>query len=481
MFNSLKLNKDKPIYLQIESYIKDMINKGLLVENYKLPATREVSKVLKISRNSIITAYENLEAEGFIYTVKGKGTFVKSREKKNENKWNMDWKDRVNFYGSTARNLDIVKSEISWEKGFLSFKSISPDGKMFDIEEIKKAFLNIISLEEDKILNYGYAKGYKPLLEYLSEYMRSKGVDTYNKDIIITNGFTEGLEMVMDAFTKEGDKILCENPTHNTSLKIMKLHKLEIEPIKMNREGIDLEDLKVKLKKNEYKFLYLTPSYHNPTGIVMNSQKRYEVYNILKEKNIPIIEDGFSEELLYNSSHISPIAALDNGGNGVIYIGSFSKILYPGMRIGWVLADKEIIDILESVKRCKNIHTSFLDQGIFYEYLKAGAFERDVKKIRKFYREKYAFTIKCIKKYIPNSTVSGEGGLHIFVSLNNIDTRALLKECYKKKVIFMPGDIFYVNGEGKNTMRLGFSHLSLEEIEKGIKIIGYIVKSFKEY
>ncbi|WP_144266694.1 aminotransferase class I/II-fold pyridoxal phosphate-dependent enzyme, partial [Clostridioides difficile] len=133
------------------------------------------------------------------------------------------------------------------------------------------------------------------------------------------------------------------------------------------------------LKNNDIKFGYLIPSYHNPTGIVMKGEKRYSVYNLFKKYNVPIIEDGFNEELLYNSTHVSPIAALDNGGSGVIYIGSFSKILFPGIRVGWILADKNVIDILESVKRCKNIHTSFLDQGILYEYLRSGSFERQIK------------------------------------------------------------------------------------------------------
>ncbi|EKY27412.1 MAG: PLP-dependent aminotransferase family protein [Clostridium celatum] len=477
IFSSIDFNEDEPIYLQIENYIKNMINNNMVVANGKLPATRELSRILGVSRNSIITAYENLEDEGVVYTVKGKGTFISPSKSKTEEGWQISWNDKVNNYGKLALELDIVKSEIPWEKNLISFKSISPDGELFDMEEFKKAFLNRISIEGHKLLNYGYAKGYKPLMEYLLEYMKSKGVDIEGKDIIITNGFTEGLEMLCEAYTSPGDKIICENPTHNTSIKIMKVHGIEVVGVKMNEDGIDILELEEKLKDNKIKFGYLIPSYHNPTGIVLKGEKRFEVYNLFKKYNVPIIEDGFNEELLYNSTHVSPIAALDKGGSGVVYIGSFSKILFPGIRVGWLLADKEVINILESVKRCKNIHTSFLDQGILYEYLRSGAFEKQIKKVRKSYKERYEFALKCINKYVNPKFIWGEGGLHIYIGIEGITGRELLNRCYKKGVIFTPGDVFSMDNAGDYTLRLGLSRLSLKEIEKGIKIIGEELKN----
>lgn len=479
IFSKIDFNCDEPLYIQIEKYIKSMIDSNMLVSNGKLPATRELSKLLGVSRNSIITAYENLEDRGVLYTVKGKGTFVSPQKSINEDGFKIDWEKKVNDYGKLADKLDIVKSEIPWERNLISFKSISPDGELFDMEEFKKAFLNRISIEGHKILNYGYAKGYKPLIDYLLKYMISKGVDVENKDIIITNGFTEGLEMLLDTYTNPGDKIICENPTHNTSIKIMKVLGLNVIGIKMNNDGIDIEDLEENLKNSNITFGYLIPSYHNPTGIVMKGEKRKEVYNIFKKYNVPIIEDGFNEELLYNSTHVSPIAALDKGGSGVVYIGSFSKILFPGIRVGWILGDRKIIDTLESVKRCKNIHTSFLDQGILFEYLQSGAFHKQIKKVRKSYRERYKFALECINKYIEPSFIWGEGGLHIYIGIDGIDSRELLNKCYEKGVIFTPGDIFSIDDSCKYTLRLGLSRLTIEEIEKGIKIIGGIVKDIK--
>nr|UWI51445.1 PLP-dependent aminotransferase family protein [Clostridioides difficile] len=474
IFSNLRLNDSEPIYIQIKNYISDMISKGLIPDNSKLPSTRELSQLLQVSRNSVVLTYEELKSEGLIYSVSGKGTFVNSKNKSSNTTWSLNWDCLENTYSKKANELDIIKSEIPWSSNLISFKSISPDGDLFDMEELKKSFLNRISLEGHKLLNYGYAQGYKPLIDYLLEYMTNKGVDTNNKDILITNGFTEGFDIIMSSFTQERDYIICENPTHNTAIKIMKSHNLNILGVDISKNGLDFNLLENRLieYKNKIKFAYITPSYHNPTGIVMTPENRYRFYNLMKKYNIAIIEDGFNEELLYNSSHIFPICSLDNMNNGVVYIGSFSKILFPGIRIGWIFADKKVIDKLESVKRCRNIHVSFLDQGILFDYLSNGGFEKYVKKIRKFYGDKFNFAYECVKKYIQTEYILGDGGLHIFIKLKNIDTRKLLEKCYKKNVIFMPGDLFFTDGSGSDTLRLGFSRLSFDDIETGIKIIG---------
>ena len=482
LFSDLTINDKEPIYIQIKNYLEEMINKGLLPHNSKLPSTRELSLLLNVSRNSILAAYEELKSEGTIYSISGKGTFVKSDNNINNSNWKINYSNFENDYMKIANDMDIIKNELKWKSGQISFKSISPDGELFDMEELKKSFLNRFNLEGHKLLNYGYAQGYKPLIDYLLNYMNKKGVDTSNKDILMVNGFTEGLNLILSTLTNKGDFVLCENPTHNTSIKIMKTHGLNLIPIEMNEKGLCFNDLEYKLKKykNKIKFSYITPSYHNPTGIVMSPENRYRYYNLMKKYNIPIIEDGFNEELLYSSSHIFPICSLDNKSNGVIYLGSFSKILFPGLRIGWILADKDLINRLESVKRSTSIHVSFLDQGILYDYLQNGAFEKYIKKTRKYYGDKFNFAKECVEKYINAEYVLGDGGLHIFLILKDIDSRELLNECYKKDVIFMPGDLFYIDNNGKNTLRLGLSRLSDIDIEKGIKIIGETIEEMKK-
>ncbi len=204
MLFDIKLDKNSPVYIQISDYIKSMILKGMIRKDEKLPSTRELASMLKVSRNTIISAYEFLEDDGFIYIRKGKGAFVSNVNIHVEEKWTVNWEKNINDYAKKAENLDIIKHEIPWEKGMISFKSISPDENLFDLEEFKKAFLNRFSLEGEKILNYGYAIGYRDLINYIMKYMKNKGVDTSNKKILITNGFTEGFDIVLSSLIKKG-------------------------------------------------------------------------------------------------------------------------------------------------------------------------------------------------------------------------------------------------------------------------------------
>jgi DNA-binding transcriptional MocR family regulator len=170
---------------------------------------------------------------------------------------------------------------------------------------------------------------------------------------------------------------------------------------------------------------------------------------------------------------VAPLIAAAGGGNSVIYLGSFSKVLFPGLRVGWVLADQELIYYLESVKRAQTIHTSTLDQSILYQYLLGGNLEKYLKKARLEYKRKYELTLACCKEHIPYASLSGDGGLHLFVTFaEGFSTRELLAACHKQGVIFTAGDIFFTDGAGQNTMRLGFSRVADEDIRKGIGIIG---------
>ncbi|MGL4773272.1 MAG: PLP-dependent aminotransferase family protein [Clostridium sp.] len=471
MFKDLKIIQGEVVYIQIVNYIKKLIDNGLLPKGTKIPSSRELGMILNVGRNSVIQAYDELILSNYIETVKGRGTFVIKEGKREDSTWNINWNNKMNSYSEVALDLDMIKSEKTWKKGMVSFKSIAPLGDLFDLEEVKKAFHSRISVEEHRILNYGYAKGYKPLIEYLEKYMKTKGMCNEEKSTIVTNGFTEAFDLILASFTNKGDFILCENPTHNTAIKIMKCYGLNIIGVKMNKDGVDIEDLKEKLLKYNFKFAFFIPSYHNPTGIVTPLSKRIELYNLLKNQGVPIIEDGFNEELFYESSHVSSIAALEGKAKGVIYIGSFSKVLFPGLRIGWIYGDNKIINILESVKRCRNIHTSFLDQGLLFDYLNSGAFEKYIKKVRRIYKEKYEFTVNCLNKYMSNAKIWGQGGLYVYVTLAGVNTRDLLNKCYDKGVIFIDSSMFDINGEVGDSLRIGFTRLENGDIEKGIKII----------
>lgn len=412
MFNDFRLIAGRPVYVQVKDYMKSLILRGALQGEQKLPSTRELSLLLKVSRNSVISAYMALEDDGFAYTVQGQGSYVSNAalpENTAAPVWNVDWKSRLSSRALLAEELDIMKRGIRAGKDTISFTSIAPDESLFDLDNVKRAFLERMSVEGNVLLNYGYAKGYKPLIDFLKQYMEHKGVDMRGKDLLITNGFTEGFDIVLSALGQRHGKVLCENPTHHTALKNLQLNGFGIRGVAMERDGIHLGELKQALEDGMYDCAYLVPSYHNPTGIVMSPEKRLRVMKLMADYAVPVIEDGFNEELRYSGSHVAPLIAAAGGGNSVIYLGSFSKVLFPGLRVGWVLADQELIYYLESVKRARSIHTSTLDQSILYQYLLGGNLEKYLKRARTEYKRKYELTMACCKELLPDCKVSGDG------------------------------------------------------------------------
>ncbi|OAB40889.1 PLP-dependent aminotransferase family protein [Paenibacillus glacialis] len=475
MFKDFKLIAGRPVYIQVKDYMKHLIIKGALQGDQKLPSTREMGVLLQVSRNSVIAAYEGLEDDGFVYVVKGRGNYVapSAPGTVKGSPRIMDWKAHLNGHAMLAEELDIMKYGIRAEKGTISFTSIAPDEGLFDLDNVKRAFMDRMAVEGNVLLNYGYAKGYKPLIDYLHQYMEHKGVDMKGKDILITNGFTEGFNIVLSALNRKSGHVLTENPTHHTAIKNLKLHGFGIKGIPMERDGIHLGELEKALDEGEYDCAYFVPSYHNPTGIVMSPEKRQSLMKLMAGYDIPLIEDGFNEELRYSGSHVSPLIATAGAGNSVIYLGSFSKVLFPGLRVGWVLADQELIYYLESIKRAQTIHTSTLDQSILYQYLYNGNLEKYLKKARAEYKRKYELTLECCKQHVHYQALTGDGGLHLFVAFaEGFNTRELLEACRAQGVIFTAGEMFYTDGGGQHTMRLGFSRVADEDIRKGIEVIG---------
>lgn len=478
MFEDFVIESGRPAYLQIKDYLKKLIFSGVFQAGVRLPATRELATVLAVSRNTITQAYQDLEDEGFLRIDKGQGAFVAVHAvAAGSSGIRIDWETRINPYARAAADFDLEKRTLHWKEGMISFRSIAPDPELFDLDDVKRAFLNRLALEGQKLLNYGYAQGYQYLLDYLREYMMHKGVDLTEKEILVTNGFTEGFHLVVAALTQPGERVVCENPTHNTALKIMRLAGLTIDGIPMGDGGIVLAALEAALAGGGIRFGFLIPSYHNPTGLVMSPEKRRAVLELFQRYQVPVIEDGFNEELRYSGAHVAPLMALAGVGNNVVYIGSFSKILFPGIRVGWIVADRRLIAYLESIKRSYNIHTSFLDQAVLCDYLQNGRLEKYLKKARRVYKERHQMAIELAKAYIPCRRIRGEGGLHIFIELEpRLNARRVLDACHRQGVMFMPGDVFYTDGQGQNTFRLGIARVTPAMMAAGFKIIGAAIR-----
>jgi len=199
---------------------------------------------------------------------------------------------------------------------------------------------------------------------------------------------------------------------------------------------------------------------------------------LFKAHNVPMIEAGFNEELRYSSSHTLSLISLSDDGNGIVFVGSYSKVLYPGLGVGWILGDKQLISYLTRIKGFRDNRASNLNQAILYQYLKDGNLERYMKRIRSGYGKKYNYVCEYVKKHIPYKRITGDKGKHVFIELSEeINTDELLMHCRREGVIFIPGSSFFIDNQGRNTLRLSFSNLPIDLIETGIKVIGQQIRS----
>lgn len=379
-----------------------------------------------------------------------------------------------------------VRELLKWgiKEKVISFGGGFPDPKLYPIREIVEITRNLILKYGHQVLQYGTTEGLDELREELLDFMAKYGIEIPSLDnIMITSGSQQAIDIIGRIFIDPGDAIVVENPTYLAALNAFRLEAPKIYGVPIDSEGIRtdlLEELLIKLKKEgkRVKFLYTVPTAQNPTGITMSMRRRKELMELAEEYDFLIVEDNPYGYIMFEDTKFKHLKAMDNEDR-VIHLSTFSKILVPGLRVGWVIADKRIIRKMVIAKQSLDICTSTLSQYLCYELLKRGVVDKQIKILPKYYKQKRDVMLKALEQYMPKgvSWTKPVGGLFIFLKCPKcIDTKVMLKKALEKGVAYVPGYAFYVNGSGRNTMRLNFSYPSREEIKKGVSILAQVIK-----
>lgn len=394
---------------------------------------------------------------------------------------NAPFADRLkNMSGNVIR--EILK--LIQQPDMISFGGGMPSADAFPMAEVKEIMAEITSTLDTSILQYSSSEGYVPLREFLCHWLKKKGINVTLDEVLIISGSQQGIDLTAKTFLNVSDKVIVENPTYLAALQIFKTYQAQFTIAQVDEEGININSLKEALEKDtdRNKLIYLVPTFQNPTGLTMSKERRQQVMELVKNYDITVVEDDPYGSLKYTDEEIPALKAFDKTGQ-VIYLGSFSKIISPGLRVGYVVASKEIINKLVIGKQATDVHTSNLSQVIVYEFCKRGLLEPHIDKIRVAYKEKRDLMLKYMTEYFPkeiNWTIPA-GGLFIWAELPaGVSSVDLLKEAIKEKVAFIPGNSFFASGGGENTMRLNFSNASHEEIKVGIEKLGRVVSKFLE-
>ncbi|CAM2931177.1 PLP-dependent aminotransferase family protein [Hathewaya histolytica] len=369
---------------------------------------------------------------------------------------------------------DFLK--LAEKSDIISFAGGFPASEMFPISQLKEISINIIDNYSNTAFQYGATEGYTPLRHTISQIKMPKfGVKSSLKNIMITSGAQQGLDLSAKLFIDKGDNIICERPTYLGALSAFKAYEPNILEVPMESDGMDLNLLENLLKKHKnIKFIYTIPDFQNPTGITMSKTKREYLAFLASKYKVPIIEDSPYSELSFEGRILPSIKSFDKNGY-VIYLGTFSKTLCPAFRIGWVCAEEDLIQKYILCKQGADLQPSTFNQIITYEYLKKYDLDSHINKLRGVYKNRGNVILNAIANYLPSyiSTTYPEGGIFTWIEIHNKYTsKEFLNRALDVQVAFVLGDAFFANGNDNKHLRVNFSSVNEEKIFEGIQRLG---------
>ncbi len=390
-----------------------------------------------------------------------------------------------------ARASEVFKAseirellKVAEARKLIVFAGGMPDPQTFPRESLARIAYEVILNYGDKALQYAPTKGVTAFRETLLRFLQSNGVEvTSEDDLIVTTGSQQGLDIVARTLIDPGDIIVMENPTYLAALAAFRASRPSIVGIPIDELGMKTDVLEEKLRElsssgKSVKFVYTIPVAHNPAGTSMSSERKKHLLELASRYDFIVIEDDPYSFFVYDEADVTKLKTLDREGR-VVYLGTLSKILSPGMRVGWTLGPKQLVDVFERAKQSMDLHTSSLSQYIAKEAIERGIVAETIEKAKRIYRVKRDVMLESLSENMVENSwwVKPVGGLFLMVWLPpEIDTKAMLPEAVNEGVIYVPGASFFVDEGGRNTLRLNFSYPSVDEIRTGVEILGKLVK-----
>ena len=444
MLPSIALSPDsgEPLYRQLYASIKSNIHSGAMADGMRLPATRELAHSLGVNRTTVAAAYELLEREGLLSAHVGRGTFVHAP-------------------GSGI-------------PGVISFSSSRPADELFPLDAIQAILRQ--STEDPELLRsllqLGSTLGYQPLREYIASTFDEPAANGAASGVLISSGCQQALDLLARAFVQPGDLVMVEDPVYPGLREVFHRSGARLIGLPVGEIGLDLEALELALRRERPRLLLVTPDFQNPTGATLPMESRKELVALARRHNVTLVEIAIYRGLRYEGEELPSLRSLDETG-GVIHIGSFSKIAFPGLRVGWVCAMREQIERLAEAKQWSDLHTDHLSQYILHEFARSGGLAEHRRRMLDAGRQRLSAALAALAA-IPEIEhfTRPQGGMSLWVTLRQgLDAERVL-DATGGRVSFLPGSAFAVSRRYPSSFRLSFAGLRPAAIQKGIEIIG---------
>ncbi len=370
---------------------------------------------------------------------------------------------------------EILK--VTEDPEIISFAGGLPNPRYFPVQGVAKAATKVLSDSGEAALQYSTTEGYLPLREMIAARYARRGLKVKASEILITNGSQQGLDLMSKVFLNKGDGVILERPTYLAAIQSFGFFEPKFHSIPLEEDGIDPQELSRVLAKDSAKLFYSVPNFQNPTGITYSQDKLRAVAEIMENERTIFIEDNPYGELRFMGEDRPSMRSFL--GDGAVLLGSFSKIVAPGIRLGWTCASEDIMEKLIVAKQASDLHSNYFSQRVVHQYLQDNDIDRHIALIRRAYKEQRDCMVKTMEETFPEnvSFTRPEGGMFLWVTLpEEMSSFDLFERAIKEKVAFVPGQAFYADGGGKNTMRLNYSNCDNERIVEGITRLAKAIK-----
>ncbi|MQB96862.1 aminotransferase-like domain-containing protein [Limosilactobacillus reuteri] len=358
----------------------------------------------------------------------------------------------------------------------ISFAGGLPAPELFPVKEMKAAVDKVFEEHGQEAMQYGAAKGVTALREVIQQHVKKKeNVDSELDNVLVTTGSEQALDLVGKAFIDPGDTVLVEQPTYLCALDVFRSYGANFASVEMDEDGMKMDALEEALKANpNTKLIYTVPNFQNPTGRTMTEERRKQLAELAEKYDVYVLEDNPYGEIRFAGQHVPAVKSFDKSGH-VLYMSTFSKTLAPGFRLGWLVADKNVVNKLTVLKQSADLHTDNLAQFAVAQFFADNDVDAHVKEISALYGKRKDLMLEGIKKYFPEGVkyTDPEGGMFLWVEVPGVDdTVELFKECLEHDVAFVPGDPFFADGVQPGAFRLNYSNMKEDQIEVGLKRLG---------
>jgi 2-aminoadipate transaminase len=454
-----------PLYRQLSEQIASRIRSGKMPRGERLPATRELAGLLGLNRTTVSAAYTLLEEQGLIAGQVGRGSFVTGDSPTHERAVN--WAALLAPPGAAS---GFGREEI----GFVMSR---PSRDLFPLDDFRASCAAVLERSDlADILQLGSPSGYEPLRRRLLDEARAQRLAGAGDDLIITNGCQQALDLIGRVLVRPGDPVAVEDPVYPGLKNLLTGMGAHLIGIPVGPDGLDVGQLERALRERP-RFLVATSNFQNPTGATMPLQRRRELLEAARTAGVPVVENDAYGELRYRGESLPALKQLDESGSTVL-LRSFSKVSFPGLRVGWALGPKPLIDRLRQAKEAADLHTDQLSQAVLLEFVESGRLEAHRERVLEAGSERLAATIDGCRRWLPPGTTwtEPEGGMNVWVRLPApLDAGDLLQRARREGVAFLPGRYFAVSQPDPGALRLSFAGLTPEKIRDGLAVRGRIL------